>query len=169
LTYNGLAIGAPPTTNFTYAISTYIPGQVNLVVTSAAPPLDPFAAWQLQYFGCTNLASCPQAVANADPYGKGMSNTNQFLAGLNPTNPASLFEVISTVRNTTDVVIVWKTARLHTNAVQASAGNANGSYSTNFVDISFPIITGSDATTSYVESGGATNTPSRYYRVRPVP
>jgi hypothetical protein len=39
------------------------------------------------------------------------------------------------------------------------------------VDISAPIIipgTG-DATTNYVDSGGATNTPSRYYRVRLVP
>ena len=132
LTYNGLTIGATPTTNFTYALSTNIPGQVNLVVTSAAPPLDPFASWQLQYFNCTNLATCPQAAANADPYGKGMSNTNQFLTGLNPTNPASLFEVISTARNTTDVVIVWKTAGLRTNTVQATTGNANGSYSTNY-------------------------------------
>jgi polygalacturonase len=171
LTYNGLAIGTTPTTNFTYAISTNISGQVNLVVTSTAPPLDPFAAWQLQYFGCTNPVNCPPAAANADPYGKGMSNTNQFLAGLNPTNPASLFKIISTARNTTDVVIVWKTACLRTNAVQVTTGNVNGSYSTNFVDISGPIIIpgNGDATTNYVDNGGATNTPSRYYRVRLVP
>ena len=171
LTYNGLTIGATPTTNFTYAISTNTHGQVNLIVASTAPPLDQFAAWQFQYFGSTNLAIYPQAAANADPFGKGMSNTNQFLAGLNPTNPASLFKIISTVRNSTDVVIVWKTAGLRTNAVQATVGNANGRYSTNFVDISGPIIipgTG-DATTNYVDGSGATNTPSRYYRVRLVP
>ena len=68
-------------------------------------------------------------------------------------------------------MIVWKTAGPRTNAVQATTGNANGSYSTNFVDISAPIIisgTG-DATTNYVDNGGATNAPSRYYRVRLVP
>jgi hypothetical protein len=42
---------------------------------------------------------------------------------------------------------------------------------TNFTDISSPIIiSGSgDATTNYVDSGGATNSPSRYYRIRLVP
>jgi hypothetical protein len=68
-------------------------------------------------------------------------------------------------------VIVWKTAGLRTNTVQATTGNANGSYSTNFVDISAPIIIpgNGDATTNYTDSGGATNSPSRYYRVRLVP
>jgi sugar lactone lactonase YvrE len=36
----------------------------------------PYAAWQLQYFGCT---TCPNAAPDADPLGKGMSNWNQFL------------------------------------------------------------------------------------------
>src|SRR5205814_797068 len=36
---------------------------------------DAFASWQSQYFGCTN---CAQAAPDADPFGKGMSNTNQF-------------------------------------------------------------------------------------------
>ena len=58
-----------------------------------------------------------------------------------------------------------------TNAVQAAAGDANGGYTTNFTDISgLIIISGSgDATTNYVEIGGATNVPARYYRVRVVP
>ncbi|HXI84332.1 MAG TPA: glycosyl hydrolase family 28 protein [Verrucomicrobiae bacterium] len=164
LTYNGLAIGATPSTNFTYAISTNTPGQVNLVVTAVAPT-DPFTAWQNQYFGSSTNA---QAQPGADPFGKGMSNTNQFLAGLNPTNPASLFKIISTTRNTTDVVIVWRTAGGHTNIVQAT-GSAG--YTANFNDISAPIIIpgNGDATTNYTDSGGATNTPSRYYRVRLVP
>ena len=164
LTYNGLAIGATPNTNFIYAISTNIPGQVNLVVSSVSLP-DPFTAWQNQYFGSSTNA---QAQPGADPFGKGMSNTNQFLAGLNPTNPASLFKIISTTRNITDVVIVWKTAGGHTNIVQATGSVG---YTTNFNDISAPIIISGngDATTNYTDSGGATNTPSRFYRVRLVP
>src|SRR5271154_2174618 len=48
------------------------------------PAASAFQAWQLQYFGCTNSGtSCTQAAPNADPYGKGISNTNQFLLGLN--------------------------------------------------------------------------------------
>jgi hypothetical protein len=128
----------------------------------------PFAAWQVQYFGCTD---CAQAAPDADPLGKGMSNTNQFLAGLNPTNPASVFRILSVVQQTTDVVITWAAGAGRTNAVQATAGDANGGYTTNFSDISGLIILpgGGDVTNSYTDVGGATNTPSRYYRIHLVP
>jgi polygalacturonase len=168
LTYNGLTIGSTPNTNFTYSISTNIPGQVNLVVTSATPPLDPFMAWQLQYFGCTNLAVCPQAAGNADPDGDGISNTNEFLAGTNPTNNASGFRILSVTRQGSDISITWETSGGRTNAVQATG---TASYTTNFSDISSPmVILGSgDAITNYVDAGGATNTSSHYYRVRLMP
>jgi hypothetical protein len=44
-------------------------------------------------------------------------------------------------------------------------------WTTNFTDISRPIIiSGSgDAMTNYLDSGGATNVPSRYYGIRLVP
>ena len=100
-----------------------------------------------------------------------MSNTKQFLTGLNPTNLASLFQLISTARNTTGVVIVWKMAGGHKNIVQTNAGDGNGEYTTNFTDLSGPlIISGSgDVTTNYVDGGGATNVPSCYYRIRLAP
>lgn len=100
-----------------------------------------------------------------------MSNTNQFLLGLNPTNPASLFRIISVVPQSNDVVVTWTTAGGHTNAVQAMAGDVNGDYSTNFTDISGPIILQGigDMTTDYLDAGGSTNGPSRFYRVRLVP
>jgi PKD repeat protein len=137
-----------------------------LVSNNLISVISVFQAWQQQYFGCT---ACPQAQPDADPYGKGMSNFNQFLAGLNPTNPASLFQIISIAQNTTDVVIVWNTAGIRTNVVQATAGDGNGGYvTTNFTDISGPIILGvvGDTTTNYTDAGGATNSPSRYYRIR---
>ncbi|HTS19719.1 MAG TPA: Ig-like domain-containing protein [Verrucomicrobiae bacterium] len=140
-------------------------------VTSTAS--DPYVTWQLQYFGCTNLAVCPQASGDADPLGKGMSNTNQFLAGLNPTNPASLFRITSIANGTADVRVAWTTAGGHTNIVQVTGGNVTGGYATNsFADIpaSLTILPGSgDLSTNYVDSGAATNVPSRYYRVRLVP
>jgi hypothetical protein len=130
--------------------------------------LTAFQAWQQQYFGCTG---CPQAAPDADPFGKGMSNTNQFLAGLDPTNSASALRIISAVPNTTDMVVTWTTAGVRTNALQAASGDANGGYTNNFVDVSGPIIiniTG-DTMTNYVDAGGATNVPSRFYRIRLVP
>jgi pectate lyase len=127
-----------------------------------------FEQWQLQYFGCTN---CTQAQGVADPDGDGQNNQSEFASGTNPTNSASALQVISTVRQSNDVMIAWTTAGGRTNAVQATAGDASGGYTTNFIDISSRIvIPGSgDATTNYTDSGGATNIPSRYYRVRLVP
>jgi len=160
----------------TYAAGTYTVtltasnafGSSTLVSNNLITVITAFQAWQEQYFGCTN---CPQAAANADPYGKGMSNADQFLAGLNPTNPASLFRVISIVPQSGDVVVTWTAGAGRTNAVQASQGDSSGNYTSVFSDVSGPvIIPGSgDATTNYTDSGGATNVPSRYYRIRLVP
>ena len=128
----------------------------------------PFHAWQLQYFNCTN---CPDALPDADPDGDGQNNAAEFLAGTNPTNSLSALRIISAVRQTTDVVITWAAGAGTTNAVQATAGDAGGNYTNTFSDISdLILIQGSgDVTTNYVDVGAATNSPSRYYRVRLVP
>ncbi len=130
----------------------------------APPALTAFQAWQVQYFGSTN---CPQAAANADSCGKGMCNAVQFLAGLDPTNSTSQLVITSLAREGDDIDVTWKTAGIRTNIVQVSAN-----CTTNFVDIPgsltiIPVV--GDTTTNYVEAGGATNGPARYYRVRLVP
>jgi len=134
-------------------------------LTVSGSATDAFTSWQSQYFGCTN---CAQAAPGADPFGKGMSNTNQFLAGLNPTNPASVFRILSVLPQGNDMVIIWATGGGPTNAVQATGGDVNGGYATNFTDISGLIaIPGSgDTTNNYHDTGAATNNPSRYYRIR---
>ncbi len=128
--------------------------------------MDPFLCWQLQYFGCTN---CPQADAAADPDGDGQNNMAEFLAGTIPTNSASVLRITSLARSGTDIAVTWSTAGGHTNIVQA----ADGGYNTNnFVDIapSQTIVGGSgDKTANYLDSFGATNLPSRFYRIRLVP
>lgn len=50
--------------------------------------LTAYQAWQLQYFGCD---TCAQALTNADADGTGQNNLFKYVAGLNPTNPASVF------------------------------------------------------------------------------
>ena len=170
LTDNGLTVGTTPTTNFTYTVSTLTAHQVNLVVSSeAAPPLDPFVAWQLEYFGCTNLAVCPQAAGDADADGDGMSNTNEFLVGTDPTNAASAFRITSIVSSGMDVVVTWSMGPGKTNALQETAGAGGGNYQTNgFTDI-FTVTNTVGTTTNYDDAGAATNFPARYYRVRLVP
>jgi pectate lyase len=154
--------------NYFVVVSNSVSAATSGSATLATPAPSGFQSWQLQYFGCTN---CANAAPDADPLGKGISNTNQFLLGLNPTDPTSVFRILSVVPQGSDVMITWATAGAHTNAVQATAGDGSGGYTTNFTDISGPvIITGSgDATTNYTDAGGATNIPSRYYRVRLVP
>ena len=138
------------------------------ITPSVAPPLTAFQQWQILYFGSTNS---PDAHPNADPDGDGQNNLAEFLSGTNPTNSLSGLRIISAVQQTNDVVITWTTAGGVTNAVQLTAGDGNGGYLTNFTDLSGPIIIpgNGDVTTNYVDGGGGTNGPSRYYRVRLVP
>ncbi len=130
--------------------------------------LTPFQSWQNQYFGCT---LCPQAAASADPDGDGLDNNAEFLAGTDPTSSASGLRIVSAQTSGNDVVVTWTTAGGRTNVVQVSSGDGAGGYSNNFSDLSGEIvIAGSgDQTTNYTDIGGATNVPSRYYRIRLVP
>ncbi len=164
LVNNGPTVGSTPNGSWTYTIDTTISGLVRLEVTNGPPPTDPYTQWQNFYFHCT---ACPQAVGTADPFGKGISNTNQFLMGLNPTNTASLFKIISETPSGNDVVLSWQTGGGRTDVVQAANGQINGSYSNDFQDIGSVIVPGSgDTTATYTDTGGATNTPARYYRIR---
>ncbi|MGD0059463.1 MAG: TIM-barrel domain-containing protein [Verrucomicrobiia bacterium] len=129
--------------------------------------------WRAQYFSngtntyfgnTTNSQSC----ATCDPDGDGMNNLQEYLSGTVPTNSASFLHITSVTPQGTNMVVTWYTAGGHTNVVQAASGLPNGSYSNNFVDVSpYIIIQGSgDTTTNYTDLGAATNSPSRYYRVR---
>jgi hypothetical protein len=140
--------------------------QANYIVVGPLP--NPPEVWQMQYFGCTD---CSQAAGAADPDGDGQNNLAELLAGTDPTNSASAFCITGVTQEGDDVRITWATAGGRTNTVQAATGGTDGGYSSNFIDISgLMIITGSgDATTNFVDVGGATNSPSRFYRVRLVP
>ena len=137
--------------------------QVNYITV-----LTPFQAWQIQYFGSTTN---PLAAANADPDGDGQNNLAEFLAGTNPTNSASGLQITAVTVQGSDVLVSWTTAGGYTNVVQAATGLPDGSYVTNFLDLSpLIIISGNgDAATNYLDSGGATNVPARYYRIRVQP
>ncbi|HVM61295.1 MAG TPA: hypothetical protein VMV72_10555 [Verrucomicrobiae bacterium] len=177
LTYSGLTIGSAPI-GPTYAVSTSTVGQVNLIVTGS----DPFTTWQNHYFTPAELANLSFSGPSADPLGKGMSNTNQFLAGFNPTNSAAYLHVISVAKtNSIDMNVIYLGANgdssysggpsIRTNVLEFTTGTANGSYSNNFTQVPgqtniLSAANGLGTVTNMVDSGGATNKPSRYYRVR---
>ena len=82
---------------------------------------------------------------------------------------ASYFRVVGITRQADDINITWTTVGGDSYVAQVTAGAAYGSYSTNnFTDLSPAIaIPGSGlGTTNYLDVGGATNMPARYYRIR---
>jgi T5SS/PEP-CTERM-associated repeat protein len=109
------------------------------------------------------------ADANLDSDGDGLSNLQEFLAGTDATNSASAFRITSVLRTNNDIRITWMMGSGKTNALQRTAGTVNGSYQTNnFTDL-FIVTNTLGAVTNYLDVGGATNAPARYYRVRLVP
>lgn len=105
-------------------------------------------------------------VANMDSDGDGFSNSQEYLAGTNPTNAASAFRILSVARENSNLRVTWSAVGGHTNIVQAASSLA-GSYS----DVSSNIVIPgtSSTTTNYLDIGAVTNSPARFYRVRLVP
>jgi len=138
---------------------------------------DPFVQWQQTYFGSTN---CPLCGGDASYTGDGMSNTNKFLAGFNPTNAAAYLHIINIAADKTNVVVTYLGANgdntyapgiaSRTNVLEFTPGTANGSYSNNFMSMGQTNIlsggSGLGIVTNMTDAGGATNGPSRFYRVR---
>ena len=104
--------------------------------------------------------------AARDDDGDGQSNLQEYLAGTDPHNGASFFGVTSIVPTGSDLLIAWMTGGGRSNALQATTA---GSYATNnFADI-FIVTNAVGSATNYLDVGGATNFPTRFYRVRLVP
>jgi uncharacterized repeat protein (TIGR01451 family) len=138
----------------------------------------PYDWWRNSYFNGTNTAN---GAPNADANGTGMSNTNKFLAGFNPTNSAACLRIISIARtNTTDINVICLGANgdntwlpgitSRTNVLEFTTGTARGNYSNNFASTGQTNIlsggTGLGVVTNMIDAGGATNGPARFYRVR---
>jgi len=75
------------------------------------------------------------------------------------------FQIVSITRSVNDITIAWTAANAGANAVQAENDNYN---TNNFSDISGSIIVSGGVTNNFTDVGGATNAPSRFYRVRTV-
>jgi hypothetical protein len=170
---NTLNVGSLPG-GFSGTISNdTVNNRILLVVGGAA---NPYTSWQSHYFP----GGGPSSLGGADPDGDGMSNTNEFMAGFNPTNSAAYLHVISIVKAGGDINVTYLGANgdtsyaggpsSRTNVLEFTTGTA-GSYSSNgFASAGVTDIlsggVGLGTLTNMVDPGGATNVPSRYYRVR---
>jgi PKD repeat protein len=126
----------------------------------------------------SNNYGVPGDLADAD--GDGLSNTNEFLAGFNPTDNAAYLRISSVVISGSDLIIAYLGANgdstwspgiaARTNVLEYSAGTADGGYTNDFVSTGQTNVlgggNGSGVITNMVDPGGATNMPSRFYRVR---
>lgn len=133
--------------------------------------ITPLQSWS-NYYGV------PGDLADADS--DGLSNTNEFLAGFNPTDNAAYLHIISVAISGSDMNIAYLGANgdstwspgisSRTNVLEYSTGTADGGYANNFVSAGQTNVlgggNGSGVVTNMVDLGGATNIPSRYYRIR---
>ncbi len=165
----------------TYTVTLIVTG-IGTASTNSQPnyitALTPFQAWQVYYFGSTtNLDAAP----SVDYDGTGMSNSNKFMAGFNPADAAAYLHIIGIAKTGTNSITVTYLGASgdntyspgimsRTNVLEFATGTSNGSYTNNFSSTGQANIlsggNGLGTVTNMTDFGGATNGPSRYYRVR---
>jgi PKD repeat protein len=141
----------------------------------------PFAWWQ-QAYGVTNCALCG---GSASYTGDGMSNTNKFMAGFNPTNAAAYLHIISIIEQfpggNTNVGVTYLGANgddtyvpgiaSRTNVLDYATGDASGNYTNGgWQDTGQTNIlgggNGSGIVTNMTDTAIQSTATNRYYRVR---
>ena len=117
--------------------------------------------WWKQQYGFDPL---DPNVAGADPDHDGANNLQEYLAGTNPTNAASVFHIISAAKTNLNVRVTWSTVGGHNYVLQTNGDLGAGT----FADFGPVISVGgtNEGTTNYLDHGAATNHSSRFYRVR---
>ena len=147
-------------------------GTVVLQVTAGGG--NPYTAFESHY-GLT------PGTGDADADQDGLSNTNEFMAGFNPSNHNAYVHITAVARSGANVVVSYMgsdgdssyTGGLasRTNILEFTTGKANGSYTNNFLPIGaggtniLSSGTGVGTVTSFVDTNGASGA-TKYYRVR---
>jgi uncharacterized membrane protein len=81
---------------------------------------------------------------------------------------SQLVQLSSLKRQGNDLLVSWSSPGGLTNVLQSSSGSSGDGVSNNFTDHSTPLVApaGDMVTMTYLDIGGATNKPAKYYRVR---
>jgi hypothetical protein len=120
-------------------------------------------AWRIQYFSnissngtSTNSLSC----ATCDADGTGQNNLFKYLAGLDPTNPASLFMITAIQPSGSDDIVSFTSVHNKIYMLESTDGLTTGVWAT--VTNNIP---GIDGIAQVIDPGGALHT-NHYYRAR---
>jgi hypothetical protein len=80
---------------------------------------------------------------------------------------AGFFSIVNIRAIGNDINLTWQTFGNSTNIIQLALPTADGSYANAFTNIGTMFVPGGGlVTTNWMDYGGATNRPSRYYRVQ---
>jgi sugar lactone lactonase YvrE len=116
--------------------------------------------WKIHFFGSTTN---PLAADTADPDGDGVPNWMEYLAGTDPTDPASKlrFNGFAKANGQSQASMQWLTAPGKAYALQWSASLAGGTWN------SLTTVLGSGAVTNCVDTNAGSS--PRYYRLQLLP
>lgn len=116
-------------------------------------------AWLLLNFGTTNVN------ANADPTGKGMTIGQDYLAGTDPNDPASVLRIIAESFSTggTSAALTWESVPTRYYYLQKTSRLNSAIWLDSGLGLISPSA-GSSTTDGFTD----TNLPARFYRVQAV-
>ncbi len=120
----------------------------------------------------TQNPSITNALAAASgTYTVTVTDTNGCTASSSTTVLVSVLQITSITSQGGNILITWIGDGGTTNQVQATPGKPSGDYANSYTDIGSQLLLpgAGQVTTNYLDVGGATNAPSRYYRIRLVP
>jgi len=149
-TISGYYLGAA--SNTTLLVLDTFPDDYGIYANDGIPD-----AWQAQYFGLNNSNAFP----NVDVDGTGQNNLFKYIAGLDPTNPASVFVLTITVAGGLTNLIYNPVETGRTYTVLSNTNLVTGVY-TNLTAFSGPVTNGNQVT---VTDLNATQS-NRFYHVR---
>ncbi|MGO9245238.1 MAG: choice-of-anchor Q domain-containing protein [Verrucomicrobiia bacterium] len=157
-------------------------GYIGSDLLNVNPQLDPLADNGGPTFTCALQATSPAIDAGDDAVLSAPYNLTTDQRGLPRKSGAHVdigayelqipFAIVSASIQGSNMTIAWTAWGGSTNVLQATNGGPSGSYTDTFADIvaSRAILPGTGTQgTNYTDTGGATNVPARYYRVRLVP
>jgi hypothetical protein len=127
--------------------------QTDTIQKSALAPNGLPIAWLLQNFGTTNVN------ASADADGDGVSNANEYLAGTDPNNAASVLKITTYTRNalTGNTLLNWTGVPTRFYAIQTNSVLNSTNWADRFTSASPYIIS-----VSFFDNASANN----FYRIR---